>query len=125
GNHSEIVNKHEWTLISFSFKANGNENFLYIGNFLLNSQIELQVVNPNGYVGPASYYYIDDVYLGRMPCIDQKVNIPNVFTPNDDGINDSYRIETKGINNARIEILNRWGQLVFRGHIDDEWDGTC
>ena len=50
-------------------------------------------------------------------CAEIKINpeeiiIPNIFSPNDDQINDEFKI--KGINNRfGIEIYNRWGELVF------------
>jgi len=51
--------------------------------------------------------------------------IPNAFTPNGDGINDTWVIE--GINsfpNHIVQVFNRWGQLVYQGfNGDNEWDG--
>ena len=43
------------------------------------------------------------------------ISAPNTFTPNGDGINDVWVIDN--IENyplAKIEIFDRWGQLVFR-----------
>lgn len=53
--------------------------------------------------------------------------IPNVFTPNNDGLNDAFKL--KGNTNPcedelSITIFDRWGKLVFKS--DDptfEWDG--
>ena len=45
----------------------------------------------------------------------EDLSIPNMFSPNDDGINDSWII--KGIEkypNNRIVIYDRWGQEVFK-----------
>jgi gliding motility-associated-like protein len=40
--------------------------------------------------------------------------IPNGFSPNDDGINDYFVIDCiQNFPNAKIEIYNRWGNLVF------------
>jgi gliding motility-associated-like protein/uncharacterized repeat protein (TIGR01451 family) len=40
--------------------------------------------------------------------------IPQIFTPNDDGIQDYFRIQCiENYPNAKIEIYNRWGQLVY------------
>ncbi len=44
--------------------------------------------------------------------------IPNVFTPNNDGINDVFTIGGKGIEAVHAEIYNRWGQKEY------EWDTT-
>ncbi len=75
--------------------------------------------------------------------------IPNGFSPNDDGINDYFVITltcepgsessfapefVEKYPNAKIEIFNRWGNLVFEkenfgnidrwGAVSAWWDGT-
>lgn len=51
--------------------------------------------------------------------------IPNAFTPNNDGINDEYRIITDGTNEFELTIFNRWGQMVYRSSDPNEsWNGT-
>ncbi|MBO9563211.1 MAG: gliding motility-associated C-terminal domain-containing protein [Niastella sp.] len=43
-----------------------------------------------------------------------KLDIPNTFTPNNDGINDEFRIRITGYFKLNgLKIFNRWGQLVF------------
>ncbi len=53
-------------------------------------------------------------------------NVPNVFTPNGDGINDTFTPTVNGVDEFAIEIFSRWGNLVFKrdrsSHI--VWDGT-
>jgi len=41
------------------------------------------------------------------------VHIPNVFTPNNDGVNDSFGIHTNLPIHAQLNILNRWGEVVY------------
>ena len=50
------------------------------------------------------------------------VFIPNVFSPNFDGINDYFTIlaENGLIREVEISIFDRWGGLVYQG---PEWDG--
>ncbi|MDD2634311.1 MAG: choice-of-anchor L domain-containing protein [Bacteroidales bacterium] len=54
------------------------------------------------------------------------LEIPNAFTPNGDGINDRWEIENIDMfPNARVQIFNRWGQVVFETRSNEQlWDGT-
>ena len=54
------------------------------------------------------------------------VVIPDGFSPNNDGINDTFGIENLGIlfPNFKLEIFNRYGNLVFTGSASNpKWDG--
>jgi gliding motility-associated-like protein len=53
------------------------------------------------------------------------IRIPNVFTPNDDGVNDLFFIETYGeFEVANMKIFNRWGILIWETSNPVEyWDG--
>ena len=52
------------------------------------------------------------------------VRVPNVFTPNGDGINDIWEIENIDMfPKAHIYVYNRWGQLIFDGAGVEGWDG--
>ncbi len=50
--------------------------------------------------------------------------IPNVFTPNQDGINDGFNFSGGCLNAVNKKIFNRWGQLLFESNqIAEEWNG--
>jgi gliding motility-associated-like protein len=53
------------------------------------------------------------------------LDIPNVFTPNNDGFNDKFFIETYGeFDLANMKIYSRWGVLVWESNVPTEfWDG--
>jgi gliding motility-associated-like protein len=53
-------------------------------------------------------------------------NAPNVFSPNGDGINDTFFPVTSCNEEIfKLMIYNRWGTLVFESEsIDKVWDGT-
>ena len=52
------------------------------------------------------------------------VDVPNAFTPNNDGTNDVVRVRGFGIAKMDWRIYNRWGTMIFRGTtIKDAWDG--
>jgi gliding motility-associated-like protein len=56
----------------------------------------------------------------------KELYIPNAFTPNNDGINDTWVIETlQAYPNAEVKVFNRYGQVVFDNHGKNiSWDGT-
>jgi gliding motility-associated-like protein len=51
--------------------------------------------------------------------------LPNVFSPNGDGINDLYRPQrTSYVERVEMTIFNRWGVQVFYTEDPDvNWDG--
>ena len=59
-----------------------------------------------------------------QPCC--KLSYPNAFTPNDDGINDGFRIVTYGnMLHYALTIFNRWGQQIFYSEDPQHaWNGN-
>ena len=53
-------------------------------------------------------------------------HLPNAFSPNQDNLNDVFRPGfVANIDQYRMEIFNRWGELLFVGNnIEEGWDGT-
>lgn len=51
--------------------------------------------------------------------------IPNIFTPNADGIGDYFKIKAETeINNFHIQIINKLGEIVYESNnIQDNWNG--
>lgn len=60
-------------------------------------------------------------------CLDEcfTYEIPNVFTPDGDGINDILKpFPYQFIDNIDLKIFNRWGQLLYQTNDPDiNWDG--
>lgn len=56
---------------------------------------------------------------------DIRIYIPNVFSPNGDGINDQFQVFAPELARFRMRIFSRWGDLVF-GTEDQhfQWDGN-
>ena len=51
--------------------------------------------------------------------------IPNAFTPNGDGLNDTFGVSGEAIKEFHIKIFNRWGEIIFETqNAKDRWDGT-
>lgn len=63
--------------------------------------------------------------------IDQRMFNPTAFTPNGDGLNDRFEFDILGALNAKVEIFDRWGALVYSNDAQPNgftgtngWDGT-
>ena len=87
------------------------------------TQYELEIISPSGCVATSQ--------LKITVTKDRGVFIPNVFSPNLDGLNDTFYIMGKGFAEILVfQVFDRWGNLVFtneNGDINDEtigWDGT-
>ncbi|MCD4834939.1 MAG: PKD domain-containing protein [Bacteroidales bacterium] len=42
-----------------------------------------------------------------------EIAFPNAFTPNDDGLNDTFRPVSEGVIEYELLVYNRWGELIF------------
>lgn len=53
-------------------------------------------------------------------------HLPNVFTPNNDGVNDIFHpFPYDNVQRVEFYLYNRWGQLIFKTEDPDiMWDGT-
>jgi gliding motility-associated-like protein len=67
---------------------------------------------------------LSDIYVGDglLPCL----KIPNAFTPNGDGINETWIIENIDLYpDAQIFVYTRWGEQIYYGTPkSDPWNGT-
>ncbi len=55
--------------------------------------------------------------------VDTNIAIPNIFTPNGDGINDVFFIRNLPVETS-VLITNRWGKEVFKaGAYQNDWSG--
>jgi gliding motility-associated-like protein len=78
--------------------------------------------NPFANIDDGSCLYYD-------PCDEEDipVYVPNVFTPNGDGINEVWQIITNKDCwlDWDVKIFNRWGNMIYSMTSPDEvWDGT-
>ena len=54
----------------------------------------------------------------------ESVVIPNIFTPNNDGVNDIFYVKSTGYNTLTCTIFNRYGDVVYQYFgLNGNWDG--
>jgi gliding motility-associated-like protein len=96
----------------------------------------------NASVSPTAVYtqpgtYSVTLYVSKGACrenitktitveMPSELTIPNVFTPNNDGINDVYHLKATNLSEITMTIFDRWGHLVYEltsssGNV--LWDG--
>jgi gliding motility-associated-like protein len=52
------------------------------------------------------------------------VEVPNIFTPNDDKLNDFYLVNVKNSVTFEATITNRWGEIMYQiNSAEQMWDG--
>lgn len=71
---------------------------------------------------------IDSIRPDKKISVDKsELNIPNVFTPDGDGLNDNFIVESKSLRNISVEIYSRSGLKVYSfygvGDLLREWKG--
>ncbi|MFN3939572.1 MAG: gliding motility-associated C-terminal domain-containing protein, partial [Chitinophagales bacterium] len=68
----------------------------------------------------------DNVYIKAVPCDESVFVIPNIISPNNDGLNDNFYIDYIGVAEMKsLTIFDRWGEMMFRTKdVEDKWDGT-
>jgi len=89
--------------------------------------------NPKTAYDNAGNYIISQIVTDANGCKDSTdktldikcaLKVPNVFTPNGDGVNDVFLIEGICITEYTLEIFDRWGLLVYKGAMGSSaWDG--
>lgn len=58
-------------------------------------------------------------------CTEADVFIPNMFTPNADMLNDTFKAESNFIESMSLTVYDRWGEEMFSTNdMNEGWDGT-
>lgn len=112
-----------WKNESFTFIADDNYTTLTFGNFHTSDEtttINMVQAETTGY----AYFFIDKVELIEVEN-EARIEMPNVFTPNEDGVNNTYQPETiQNVNDYHLVILNRWGEIVYETNdLNQGWNG--
>ena len=97
---------------NISNTTNPTHSFADTGTY----KVSLLVTNNYGCMDTMyTYFYIND---------DFTFYIPNSFTPNRDMKNDVWNVKGRGIKEYKLEIYNRWGQMIYdTADITEGWNG--
>ncbi len=114
---------------SFTIKSSVNTSVLYLWNNGLQTP-NLTIQNFNSIQSVVYNLKVsnkcgsDFDSLIFTPCLKPEFYIPNAFSPQDDAINDVFKISGLNIKEIKMQIFNRWGEKIFEA-IGQEpvWDG--
>ena len=94
--------------------GNTSSSYTNVGNY------NVTLIASNG-VCPDSIW---KTIITVLPIDPLTFNIPNIFTPNNDGVNDHYFIELENAASFEAKIFNRWGnEMISQNKINEKWDG--
>ena len=113
-NNSSGEDYYHW---SFSHgEESYSENPEYIFEYNQNYEILLEVENEFGCIDEIS----KEMEIPRL----KPIYVPNVFTPDNDQINDTFHPISECIEDITFSIFDRWGKLLFVSEdITNGWDG--
>ncbi len=94
--------------------------FVQTGSF----QIELRISFVQG--SDTILYEMDQPFAVNIS--ESKLEVPNAFTPNGDGVNDVFRVKEgyQSIVEFKAMVFDRWGKKLYEWtDIDGGWDGRA
>lgn len=111
---TDTITWYDWQLLNSGLKANEQSPLITMPNGD-QDEVKLTVTNQFGCIDEATMIVRPEFYLYA----------PSTFTPNKDGLNETWKVESLGIREIKLEIYDRWGNKVFETKDKDfEWDGT-
>ena len=64
------------------------------------------------------------IYEINVKRLKAEIWVPNIFTPNGDGINDDFEVYGKFIELKKLEIYDKWGEQILSTSTNFRWNGT-
>jgi len=95
-----------------------------------------QIKNPFHTYSDTGWFNVTLLVKNNLGCIDSNmvkiyiypdydIYVPNAFTPDNDGLNDTFKPESACLRDYSMFIYSRWGQLLFETRdIRVGWDGS-
>ncbi len=120
---------HAGDVVEFTNTSNGASSYLWSfgdGDTSINYSVS------HAYAKTGTYLVVLTAYNNsgckdtsdRYVNVIDKLTLPNVFTPNGDGIDDVFMVKIPGAGCFDCKIYNRWGHLVYEWKdINAGWDG--
>ncbi len=120
---------------NFTFNNTSTDAISYIWNFGDGNTLTVQ--NPTHQYSESGLFTVSLVAINNLGCtdtilsqiievLDGDLEIPNVFSPNNDGINDIFKPKVNSLRSSTIHVFDRWGNSVFVSTSSIQgWDGNA
>ena len=90
------------------------------------------VWNDETYITSGDYMYVssnqygcDSISYLYVNIYSNYIYVPTAFTPDNDGVNDAFKVESETLQVFELNIYNRWGEMVFQTKkLNTPWDGS-
>ena len=111
-NTSTGATSYFWDLdVSTSIDISPQETYTNSGNYTI------MLIATNG--GCEDTVFTEITVFGTSELV-----MPNVFSPNNDGVNDQFQPIIQGMEEIELLIFNRWGELIMKlTQLNQGWDG--
>lgn len=127
-NSNDNANHFEWAIVNGDYAKTGDFRNAFV--LFENTVNAYKVSEPDVYCIELTVSNISNDSIcehtsyGCFSIAASALNIPNAFTPNDDGINDEFRVAYRSISTFEIYIYDQWGRRVYESNdITKGWDG--
>jgi gliding motility-associated-like protein len=111
--NNDVSVSYEWFLNGIALST--DKDFEYTIDYDKDNTVRLVSTNSRGCIS-----------IFEKPIAAQTfLKVPNIFTPDNDNVNEKFASINKGVVNYNLQIFNRWGALVYESKEPKEgWNGT-
>jgi gliding motility-associated-like protein len=110
-----LFTSYSWIFGDGGFSSASNPQHIYNQDGVY--QVQLIGLTPNNTCNDTA-----TITITVIPEIE--INVPNIFTPNGDNVNEVFLINTVGLKELHVDIFDRWGLKVGEiNGINGIWDG--
>jgi gliding motility-associated-like protein len=106
-----------WSIENWSIEGQNFSNSPFTFSFSIEGSYPIQLIVTNG-------QGCSDTLIQTITIYDDII-VPNVFTPNGDGVNEEFNVYGYGFETMLFQVFDRWGEKMFET-TDPKvgWDGT-
>jgi gliding motility-associated-like protein len=122
--------------VVFENNSKGNDINKFFWAFENNTGLKSDKENVSYYFNEAGVYPVTFVVKNRLGCADTVIKaitveedfslfVPEAFTPNQDGKNETFQPKGRGVVSYHFLVHNRWGERLFETNdFSQGWDGS-